>query len=662
MKQSETQLRILLAAVAGALLAACASIGRPEGGPRDMTPPAYVGSNPAPGALNVKSGNITIVFDENVSLDDPVNKVIVSPPQQRQPVVTSNGRRVKVELRDTLIPDVTYTIDFADAIRDLNENNVLDGFAFDFATGAERDSLAISGMVLEARTLEPAQGMLVGVYSAMTDTTLTRVALERVTKTNQLGRFTVRNLKPGSYYVYAINDMNRDFRWDRTEDIAFYGSPVVPSVVPAEFTDTLVGIDGLDSLVTRQGFRYLPDDLLLTWFNEDYKAQYLMKHERPDARRLSMIFAAPADTLPLLKVIGGRFDGQPFDRLSVTEYSEHLDSLTYWINDTLLAASDTITLEARYRRTDSLDNLVMTADTLRFSLRNVKKKKKEKKREEADTASVPEIEFMEFSIASSNPQDLNLPLRFGSVTPVAKVDSAGVRLEMLVDSVWQPIEHPQLRPERTGNPRDMRAEVVWEPGAKYRVSVDSAAVTDIYGLFNKPLSQEFSTRAVEDYAALYFNVKGLEPGQQAVVELLRSDSPYRTAPVADGIATLDYLMPGSYYARLFIDRNGNGKWDTGSVADSIQPEDVFYYPKKLNLKKNWDLEQTWNIYETPVDLQKPDAIKKNKPKKNKWEEEENRKNKKPGTGDEEDEDPWSGNPGLDPFMQNPNSAFGRRQR
>lgn len=648
MKRTELQLRLLLAAVAASLLVACASIGRPEGGPRDMTPPVYVGSNPGIGAVNVKSGNITIVFDENVSLDDPVNKVVVSPPQQKQPIVSSNGRKVKVELRDTLIPDVTYTIDFADAIRDLNESNVLDGFAFDFSTGAELDTLSISGIVLEARTLEPAQGMIVGVYSSLTDTTLTKVPLERVTKTNQLGRFTVRNLKPGTYYVVAINDMNRDFHWDRSEDIAFYGMPVVPSVVPAQFTDTLTGVDGLDSIVVRNGYRYLPDDLLLTWFNEDYKAQYLVKNERTQREKLSLIFGAPSDSLPALKVLDGPRAGEDFSRLSVLEATAGLDSLTYWISDTAVAARDTLTLEAHYLRTDSLDNLVMTTDTLKFNLR-VQKQKKNKKNEQTDTAAVPQMKFLEFGVSSSDLQDLNMPLRFTSATPVESIDSAGIHLEMLVDSIWQPLLSPRLKQTGEYSPREFVADVAWEPSAKYRLRIDSLAVTDIYGVFNKPISKEFSTRAVEDYSSLYFTIIGLQPGEEAIVELLRSDSPYRSASVVNGVAALEYLMPGSYYARMFIDRNGNGRWDTGSATDSVQPEDVFYYQKKLNLKKNWDVDQTWAIYETPVDLQKPEAIKKNKPKKKKWEEDDAKK-----STDDEDEDPWSGNPGLDPFMQNPN--------
>lgn len=110
-------------------------------------------------------------------------------------MVTANGRKVTVEFRDTLLPNTTYTVDFADAIKDLNESNVLDGLALDFATGDSIDSLRISGMLFEARTLEPAQGMLVGVYSNLSDTAIRTLPFERITKTNQLGQFTIRNLK-----------------------------------------------------------------------------------------------------------------------------------------------------------------------------------------------------------------------------------------------------------------------------------------------------------------------------------------------------------------------------------------------------------------------------------------------------------------------------------
>lgn len=632
----------LFVVAAALLLAACASIGRPEGGPRDMTPPVVVSSTPAPGSVNVSNVRIDIVFDENITLDDPMNKIVVSPPQKKQAQISSNGRRVRITLRDTLRDSTTYTVDLADAVRDLNEGNILDGLAIDFSTGPSIDTLMISGIVFEGRTLEPAQGMIVGVYSTpVADTALTTLPMDRITKTNALGRFTIRNLKPGSYRVFAINDLNHDFHWDRSEDIAFLDRDISPSTMAVEVTDTFTDAAGNDSLVTRPATRFLPDDILLTWFNENYKPLYLVKHERPDARRLTLEMSTHSDSLPQLTLLNTVRAGARLDREAVLQSSPGLDSLTYWLRDTTLIGSDTLKIAARYLHTDTLDNITFTTDTLTFALRQPKKKKKR----DEETDSVPKLEFVNIGISSRQPQDLNIPLLFETSAPTASIDSAGFRIEELVDSVWMPVAARIPSPPDSLQPMRLLTEMTWKPKTKYRVTIDSLAVTDIYGNHNRPFVQEVSTHAIEDYAALFFNIGDLGP-DSAIVELLSSDKPVRLEPVRNGVATFEYVTPGAYYARLFIDRNQNGRWDTGSVADTVQPEDVFYFSKKLNLKKNWDVEQQWNIYETPVDLQKPEDIKKNKPPRPKWETEEEREKRKKGNNDDEEEE-------FDPFMNDP---------
>lgn len=632
----------LFVVAAALLLAACASIGRPEGGPRDMTPPVMVSSTPAPGSVNVSNGRIDIVFDENITLDDPMNKIVVSPPQKKQAQISSNGRRVRITLRDTLRDSTTYTVDLADAVRDLNEGNILDGLAIDFSTGPSIDTLMISGIVFEGRTLEPAQGMIVGVYSTpVADTALTTLPMDRITKTNALGRFTIRNLKPGSYRVFAINDLNHDFHWDRSEDISFLDRDISPSTMAVEVTDTFTDAAGNDSLVTRPATRFLPDDILLTWFNENYKPLYLVKHERPDARRLTLEMSTHSDSLPQLTLLNTVRAGARLDREAVLQSSPGLDSLTYWLRDTTLIGSDTLKIAARYLHTDTLDNITFTTDTLTFALRQPKKKKKR----DEETDSVPKLEFVNIGISSRQPQDLNIPLLFETSAPTASIDSAGFRIEELVDSVWMPVAARIPSPPDSLQPMRLLTEMTWKPKTKYRVTIDSLAVTDIYGNHNRPFVQEVSTHAIEDYAALFFNIGDLGP-DSAIVELLSSDKPVRLEPVRNGVATFEYVTPGAYYARLFIDRNQNGRWDTGSVADTVQPEDVFYFSKKLNLKKNWDVEQQWNIYETPVDLQKPEDIKKNKPPRPKWETEEEREKRKKGNNDDEEEE-------FDPFMNDP---------
>lgn len=635
--RSAKQLRMLLAMIAAVMLAACANMGRPEGGPRDELPPVYVRSNPAMGQLNVNNNRIHIDFDENIALDDAMNKIVVSPAQRTTPAISSNGRRLTIELRDTLLPNTTYTIDCADAVKDLNEGNVLDGFAMDFSTGDTIDTLRISGMVFEARTLEPAQGMLVGVYSNLSDTAISTLPFERITKTNQLGQFTLRNLKEGTYRIFALKDVNRDYHWDRSEDVAFYDVTISPSSMPITVTDTLTRQNGeRDSLVTRDATRFLPDDILLTWFNEGYTSQYLKDYKRSERNKITFQFSTKADTLPIIKLLNTHRAGEEISAWSMLDASPTLDTLTYWISDTSLVALDSITLETRYLRTDTNDELTWTADTLKFNIRSVKKKEpKKKKKDDEEEDSVPKIPHMELRVTSGSSQELNRGLIVTGSTPIVDFDTTAVSFEVQVDTVWYPIIRPSFSRLDPLKPMTYTAPYQWEEGTKYRLTIDSAAVTDLYGLVNERIVHEFTTKKSDDYSTVIFNITGLD-SIPAVVEVLNSsDKPVGTARVIDNSATIGYLTPGSYYARLYLDADGNGEWTTGSLSDSIQrqPEEVYYYPKRFNLKKNWTIEQNWDINELPVDQQKPQEIKKNKPKLKKGE----RDNSLPANDEEEDE-------------------------
>ena len=659
----------LVAAAMVAVVSACASIGRPEGGPRDEEPPKYVHSNPRPGQLNVDGNRISVYFDENIQLDDAFNKVVVSPVQTQPPAISSNAKRITIELRDTLQPNTTYSIDFADAIKDLNEGNVLDGFALDFSTGPAIDTLRISGMVLEARTLEPAQGMLVGVHSNLDDSAITTLPFDRIARTNQYGQFTIRNLKPGTYRVFALNDMNRDYKWDRSEDIAFYDYTVSPVIENIEVCDTFLREDGTDSLVVRGGIKYLPNDVLLTWFNEGYSPQYMKDYSRPERRKVTFNFAAPSDTLPVITIADGPRAGRNIDDWAVAQINPTRDSLVYWIRDTAVVNTDSLRLSVKYLKTDTAEQLSWQTDTLRFFFREPKKKKKEKdkEKEEADSVitdafGVPQPkEFLNFNVKAGT-VDVYAPLEFQADQPIDSFARSAVTLEMQVDTLWKRVDVGPVEIDSLNPLMKRRLFVDWEPGAKYRVSVDSAAVFGMYGLWNKPVKQEFSVKDLSEYSNLVFNISGLDPDSAGVVpaafvELVGSDDkPQRVAPVIDGKAEFKYLQPSTYFARLYIDANGNGKWDTGLLKDKIQPEEVFYYSKKLQLKKNWDVEQTWDLYELAVDAQKPLAIKKNKPKPKKGE----RLNDRDSDEEEYDEfgNPIDGNNVYD--RNDPNNISNRR--
>ena len=634
----------------------CANIGNPSGGPIDKTPPIFMRSNPTPNAVNVKDRKIEIFFDEIVSLKDPSTKIIVSPAQTEMPRMSALGRKVTVELVDSLLPNTTYTIDFSNSIQDNNEGNAIDNFAFAFSTGSVIDSMRVSGYVLDSRTLEPMQSVVVGLQSNLADSAFHKEKLQRVALTNDRGQFTIRNVSPGSYHIFALKDLDRDYKFGNpTEDIAFLDSIIVPSIGSREAADTVYNdLNEIDTIMRATRPAYFPNDILLSMFNEDRKSQYLANNLRVDSTRISLTFAAASDTLPSLSIVG-RNDVP--DQWYTLERSQTNDTLTYWIRPPHLVSADTLMVATTYLRTDTTSNLSWGTDTLKFTFQRQKAKKK-KKNEETD--SLEQIRFMELHPLANGTQEVYAPLLLQTGTPIERYSREAFHLQRKLqnDTTFYPAEIKSIAlRDSTLSRRDLMLKVDWEPGAAYTLAVDSLAMTDIYGLQTKPLKVDFNVRKMEEYGNIVFNIPAVR--DSAIVELLDgTEKIVLRAPVKSHRAELLNLLPGKYYARLFIDRNGNGKYDTGNYDMHLQPEETVYYPGAINLKKNWDVEQTWDIYATPIDKQKPEAIKKNKPERKKWE----KVNTEKTETDEDEENGFSdfSNPN-DPNLRNSNN-FGDYRR
>lgn len=636
--------------IAAAVMYSCANIGNPSGGPIDKTPPIFMRSNPTPNAVNVKDRKIEIFFDEIVTLKDPSTKIIVSPAQTEMPRMSALGRKVTVELVDSLLPNTTYTIDFSNSIQDNNEGNAIDNFAFAFSTGSVIDSMRVSGYVLDSRTLEPMQSVVVGLQSNLADSAFHKEKLQRVALTNDRGQFTIRNVSPGSYHIFALKDLDRDYKFGNpTEDIAFLDSIIVPSIGSREAADTVYNdLNEIDTIMRATRPAYFPNDILLSMFNEDRKSQYLANNLRVDSTRISLTFAAASDTLPSLSIVG-RNDVP--DQWYTLERSQTNDTLTYWIRPPHLVSADTLMVATTYLRTDTASNLSWGTDTLKFTFQRQKAKKK-KKNEETD--SLEQIRFMELHPLANGTQEVYAPLLLQTGTPIERYSREAFHLQRKLqnDTTFYPAEIKSIvLRDSTLSRRDLMLKVDWEPGAAYTLAVDSLAMTDIYGLQTKPLKVDFNVRKMEEYGNIVFNIPAVR--DSAIVELLDgTEKIVLRAPVKSHRAELLNLLPGKYYARLFIDRNGNGKYDTGNYDMHLQPEETVYYPGAINLKKNWDVEQTWDIYATPIDKQKPEAIKKNKPERKKWEKVSTEKTET----DEDEENGFSdfSNPN-DPNLRNSNN-------
>lgn len=631
-----TASRILAAASAVAALilaAACASIGNPSGGPRDEQPPRFLHSDPAPGSTDVPQNisKIRLTFDELVNVKDAFNNVVISPPSASVPRVTSLGKHINVAFTDSLLPNTTYTIDFGKSIEDNNEENPLENFSYSFSTGPTIDTLRIAGIVADAHTLEPLQRKLVGVHSDLSDTAIFRTRFDRVARTDDRGRFSIEGLAPGSYRVYALDDIDNDGKYSSPDEaVAVYNTIVSPSTDTAETLDSIYDFkkSRLDTVVTRLRTIFLPNDVLLRSFLTSRRQQFISKYERLDSTRLSIIFNAPQ---PLPDI---RFVGAPnLMKHTTLERSAGNDTLTLWLNNPILVATDTLRLALKYQHLDSLNRYESISDTLRFVTqrpRAPKAAKKKKKAEEADTVAPP-TPLLQIKWVSSNPHDVYAPVIFEAPEPVARIDTTLLRLEVKRDTIWTPVSPlisdrnplaadgtlPVLAAD-TLNPRRYSISYPWTCDTQYRILADSTAIQGIYGLHTGPISNEVSIRKEKEYSTLTLRLADWPADIPAVVELLNaSDTPVRIVPVVNGAVTFRWLKADKYYARVFADRNADGIWTSGDLTAGTPPEEAFYYPKAIKIKQHWNKDETWHVFQTPVDLQKPREILKNKPESRK---------------------------------------------
>ncbi len=599
---------VLLCAVA-ILLAGCASISTPQGGPRDETPPKMVKAFPAPGSTNVSDNQIAIDFDEFITLKDAFTNVVVSPTSDQQPRVSGVGRRVNVQFLDSLRPNTTYTIDFGDAIQDNNEGNALQGFSYTFSTGPEIDTLRISGMVLDSHTLEPQQGMIVGVHTSAADTAFSRMRLDRVARTDDRGRFVLRGLAPGKYRLFALKDLNGDMRWDNPEELlAFHDEWIIPTAQPTTVPDTIyynVLTLQPDTVIEKPSAIYLPNDILLSSFSLGYRPQYLKSYQRPDSTRLVLVWNARQDSLPPIRLLDN--PGRKLSDWAIPEIREGNDSVTLWLKDPAMLASDTIRLDVEYMRNITRDSIQFVNDSLLITFKRPKPKALKKGQE-------PVVPLLEVK-GSGQSQEFPQPFEVTFGAPLRRLNPELVKMEQKIDTLWVPSSRPMsLVPGDSLNPRIYHLKGPWDFGTQYRLTLDSLAAEDIFGHSNKRQEFEFKVRAADEYSALTFTLSGLG-GSPAFVELLDgSDRIVRTEPVKGGSVTFRYLLPATYYARVVFDLNGNGLYDTGDYDKRIQPEAVAYYPKKITLRKNWDQNINWDVNAVAVDMQKPLAVKKNRPK------------------------------------------------
>ena len=604
---------LILFAVFAVFFTDCAKVGSPTG---DKIPPRVVSSKPDNYKKNFSSKVLEITFDEFVTIKNLNSELVVSPPLKERPIMKMRGKTLILDLNNELRDSITYNFNFGKAITDFREGNILENYEFVVSTGDFLDSLSLTGKLLQAFDLEPSKDpVLVMMYNNLNDSAPLQEIPIYLGKTGKEGDFTINNIKTGTYRIFALKDANNNMIYDLPDesiafsDSAFIFDPaltdfsediIIDTSLIADYVDSTMFTDSLfttfvvdsvtgDTINIPQKLSYALH-LNLFLFNEMTTIQYITNKERTEKERIFITFNRPPFDSVSIEPLN--FGEKP--RPLLKEISQNHDTIVMWVADTGIASMDTLLLKVSYSAYDTLHQLTWRSDTLNMRYRG-KQEPVKARRSQKDQEEVPAKEYLglKLNVQPNSSMDLNKPLNVVAPRPVSDFDSSRMQLFRLVDTI-EVEDSYHLLPD-SAKIRSFIFQVKWEEGKKYHLFIAPGAFTDIYGMSNDTIDIRFNTRFSEYYGKIIVSL----PGNHSpyLIQLMDDkNNIVAIRPVTDDAKIVfDYLNPGNYRLKATRDTNRNGQWDTGKYLENIQPEKVFFYPEKIELRSNWDIDLSWEI-------------------------------------------------------------------
>ena len=547
----------------------------------DTIAPILLNSQPKMYATQFKGKSISLTFDEFIKLEKISEKLVLSPPQEQLPEFKTKGKGIEIIFAEPLNDSTTYTLYFADAIVDNNEGNKIENFEFAFSTGLEIDSLRVQGKIVDAFDKKPREGVFVMLYNSFNDSTPIKERPQYVTKTNKSGFFRLSNLKQKDYKIFALADGNSNYKFDQiSEDIAFREQPI----------DTSMLLTPTQANSTRDTL------LVLSMFKEENKAIVLTDFSRPQRRLLKFGFTKPlADTL-IVTPLNVSFDTTK--QWFINGYSSTLDTINFWITDSVINQTDTLVVKAIYSKTDSLLNLVETQDTLRMFFQDKSTTSSKRRRNEDEGKDEKQATHkVKPSVGNSTsiPPTQKFYLYFNM--PLLSIDTSLVSIFNLTDSVYLPDIKPQ--PDSL-NPTQYEVKQLWASKTSYRFTALPGAFVNLDGLSNDTLLVNFKGADPDKYGTIKVTLTNVKPN--VIAELMDTKGNVIDSKIitSDTLTTFTFVKPANYLMRFIEDKNRSGKWDTGSYLNCIQPENVYIYQdenknKEIQVRANWEYELKYKL-------------------------------------------------------------------
>ena len=590
---------------ASAFLTQCAHMMSPTGGPRDTLPPVIVQMTPDNFSTNrstTKHERIYIEFDEFVQIKDQQKEFFTSPAMKKKPLISMRGRGIVVQLRDTLEENTTYALNFGGSIRDNNEGNPLFSMRYVFSTGAEIDSMYMSGYTADSYKADSVSKTFIWFFPADSvedvaeyDSTLFKYKPAVIARAETNGIFIAQNLKPIDYRVYAIQDKNDNQIYEPGADQVGF---IEGRYNPARMPDFAIWYDSLRRYVSAE-----PQIYIRMFTDKAFRRQMLSEQQRPSQHKALLYFAAPHPEITKIE-----FDSIPEDHIIFDPQNENRDTLALWFNHPADELADTIRGRITYFKHDSLNVLTEITEDLKLPWKKVESKQEEKERKKQEEARKKAEEAGEEykEPKKQNPFVINMP-KSGEINPekhltaefdhpIVKLDS--VRVKLTITEEGKEEEAVPLHFVRdTAKMLRWELRAAWKPKAKYKLLIPEGAIVNAAGFQNDSISAEYTAADPEKYALVKVKVKGKGDGTRYIVQLTDAQNKVKQEKrdIAEGDIQFNYVDPGEIKFRIIEDKNGNGRWDTGNVVERRMPERAEYYindegEEVFATKANWEVE------------------------------------------------------------------------
>ena len=520
----------------------CAKRASPTGGPRDSIPPLLINASPKLNTVFFDKDEINLTFNEYVTLKDISKQLIISPPlnssQYKIYPVTGAAKKVTVKLLDTLLDNTTYTFNFGEGIIDFNESNPISYLTYTLSTGATIDSLYIKGRITNAFERETDRFISLQLYPVDSTFTDSVIYTKKPLYVTSTLDTTIYRFQNLRAGKYALVALK-----DQAGNYYFD-----QNADKIGFVDTLIELPQ-DSIIDLRLFKERTNFFWdKPYFINDHHialAYYGDRKEEP----FKMVSEVP----------------DSFEYL-VTQ-SRKTDTLNYWFKgaelDSLqfeLKIKDSLQIRTVYFKNPVADSLVIN----KFTQGSLRLKSK-------------------FEIESN--------------LPITQINS-----EQLVVTNVDTLQIPaKLEIQENYDRIFVDFEIL--PNDRYEIKLLPNALVDFWGNTNDTLVYKTSTKKIEDYGNIYLRVQH-QSSVPFIIELLNNDKVVRryTKPVDGNAYTFELLDAGKYRVRLIEDANENEQWDTGNYLQKIQPEKVIYFWKEIDLRANWDMNETFNTSQNYPDL------------------------------------------------------------